>query len=112
MRACLESGVYLCGVYWLGVEAEREGTTSKGVEDFCLKNGSKQDHDLALTDLFVPGSLDSALSQHRPLSVVNFRRCVVFLCHTDTNTALPEPHTPIPHALYPNPITVTEVPRL
>jgi len=38
--------------------AEREGNNLKGFKDFCLKNGSSQDQNLALTLLFVPNSLD------------------------------------------------------
>jgi len=40
---------------------EREGNSSKGVENFGLKNGSFQGQNLALTVLFVPYSLDSGL---------------------------------------------------
>ena len=38
---------------------ERQGDSFKGCEDFCLKNGSSQGNNLALTVLFVPNSFDS-----------------------------------------------------
>ena len=36
-----------------------EGNYLDSVKCFCTKNGSSQGRDLALTGLFVPGSLDS-----------------------------------------------------
>ena len=41
-----------------GAAVEREENTLKGFTDVCHKNGSSQCHDLALTVLFVPNSLD------------------------------------------------------
>ena len=38
---------------------ERKGNTFNGVKDFGLKNGSNKVHNLALTVLFVPKSVDS-----------------------------------------------------
>jgi len=42
-----------------GGAAEQRGNILQGVPDFHLKNGSSQGHNLALTDLYVPSSLDS-----------------------------------------------------
>jgi len=38
---------------------ERAGNNFNGFKPFCAKNGSSQGHNLALTGLFVPSSLDS-----------------------------------------------------
>ena len=39
--------------------AELVGNNLDGFKDFRIRNGSRQGHNLALTGLFVPSSLDS-----------------------------------------------------
>ena len=44
---------------WERAATERNGNNLKGSKDTCLKNGSSQGQNLALTALYVPSSFDS-----------------------------------------------------
>jgi len=41
--------------------AEREGNTLHSFKDFGLNNGSRRGHNMALTVLFVPNSIDGSM---------------------------------------------------
>jgi len=59
---CLACSGLACSVYGGGA-ADRDSNNLKVSKYICLKNGSSQGQDLALTVLCVPNSLDSGMAR-------------------------------------------------